>query len=109
MAKPADVVIVGAGTTGLSIAFQLATAGTRNVLVLERRFIGAGGTGRSVGIIRQLYPTRETTAMVVRSLAIYRDFEAVVGGASGYVRCGALIGVAPEMRSSLEKTMSLQR
>jgi sarcosine oxidase, subunit beta len=109
MTKTADVVIVGAGTTGLSIAFQLATAGTRNVLVLERRFIGAGGTGRSVGIIRQLYPTRETTAMVVRSLAIYRDFEAVVGGTSGYVRCGALIGVAPEMRASLEKTMSLQR
>src|SRR4029077_10007380 len=43
----ADVVIVGAGTTGLSIAFSLAAAGTRNVLVLERRFIGAGGTGRS--------------------------------------------------------------
>ena len=109
MTRIADVVIVGAGTTGLSIAFHLAVAGTRNVVVLERRFIGAGGTGRSVGIIRQLYPTRETTAMVVRSLAVYRDFDAVVGGASGYVGCGALIGVAPEMRSSLEQTISGQR
>src|SRR5437867_374387 len=109
MTRTADVVIVGAGTTGLSIAFHLAMAGTRHVVVLERRFIGAGGTGRSVGIIRQLYPTRETTAMVVRSLAVYRDFDAVVGGASGYVGCGALIGVAPEMRSSLEQTISVQR
>jgi sarcosine oxidase, subunit beta len=107
--RRADVVIVGAGTTGLSIAFHLATAGVRNVLVLERRFIGAGGTGRSVGIIRQLYPTRETTAMVVRSLAVYRDFESVIGGASGYVRCGALIGVGSEMRATLERTMNLQR
>ncbi|HMH51908.1 MAG TPA: FAD-binding oxidoreductase [Candidatus Acidoferrum sp.] len=107
--RTADVVIVGAGTTGLSIAFSLAAAGTRNVLVLERRFIGAGGTGRSVGIIRQLYPTRETTAMVLRSLAVYRDFDAAVGGASGYVRCGALIGVGSPMRASLEKTLTLQR
>ena len=109
MTRTADVVIVGAGTTGVSIAFHLARAGVRHVLVLERRFIGAGGTGRSVGIIRQLYPTRETTIMVARSLAVYRDFDAAVGGASGYVRCGALIGVGPAMRTALEKTMILQQ
>jgi glycine/D-amino acid oxidase-like deaminating enzyme len=109
MTRTADAVIVGAGTTGLSIAFHLAAAGVRRIVVLERRFIGAGGTGRSVGIIRQLYPTRETTEMVVRSLAVYRDFESAVGGASGYVRCGALIGVGPAMRAQLETTMSLQR
>ena len=108
MSRTADAVIVGAGTTGLSIALQLARAGMREVLVLERRFVGAGGTGRSVGIIRQLYPTRETTAMVVRSLAVYRDFDAAVGGESGYVRCGALIGVGSWMRPALEKTMTLQ-
>jgi glycine/D-amino acid oxidase-like deaminating enzyme len=109
MTRTADAVIVGAGTTGLSIAFHLAAAGVRDVVVLERRFIGAGGTGRSVGIVRQLYPTRETTAMVVRSLAVYRDFDAAVGGASGYVRCGALIGVKPEMRAALDDAMTLQR
>jgi sarcosine oxidase, subunit beta len=109
LTRTADVVIVGAGTTGLSIAWHLARAGTRDVLVLERRFVGAGGTGRSVGIIRQLYPTPETTAMVVRSLAVYRDFDAAVGGSAGYVRCGALIGVAGPMRDSLERTIALQR
>jgi len=109
MARTADAVIIGAGTTGLSIAFHLAEAGMRDMLVLERRFVGAGGTGRSVGIIRQLYPTPETTAMVVRSLAVYRDFDAAVGGESGYVRCGALIGVDAQMRATLERTMKLQR
>jgi glycine/D-amino acid oxidase-like deaminating enzyme len=107
--RTADVVIVGAGTTGVSVAFHLARAGIGRVVVLERRFIGAGGTGRSVGIIRQLYPTRETTEMVVRSLAVYRDFDAAVGGASGYVGCGALIGVGPTMRTQLEETMRRQR
>jgi sarcosine oxidase subunit beta len=107
--RTADVVIVGAGTTGVSVAFHLARAGIGRVVVLERRFIGAGGTGRSVGIIRQLYPTRETTEMVVRSLAVYRDFDSAVGGASGYVGCGALIGVGPTMRAQLEETMGRQR
>jgi glycine/D-amino acid oxidase-like deaminating enzyme len=109
MTRTADAVVVGAGTTGLSIAFHLAGAGMRDVVVLERRLIGAGGTGRSVGVIRQLYPTRETTEMVVRSLRIYRDFDAAVGGASGYVRSGVLIGVGPERRPQLEQTMELQR
>ena len=107
--KTADVVIVGAGTTGLSIAFHLAAGGAGRIVVLERRVVGAGGTGRSVGIIRQLYPTSETTAMVVRSLAVYRDFGGAVGGSAGYVRCGALIGIADGMRGSLEATMGRQR
>ena len=59
MRDAADVVIVGGGVTGTSIAFHLARAGVRDIVVLERRFLAAGGTGRSVGIIRQLYPTRE--------------------------------------------------
>ena len=109
MIRTADVVIIGAGTTGVSFAFHLALSGIRHVVVLERRFVGAGGTGRSVGIIRQLYPTREATEMVVRSLAVYRDFNAAVGGASGYVGCGALIGVAPATRATLDQIIALQR
>ena len=66
--RTADAIIIGGGVTGVSIAFHLAGLGLRRVLLLERAFLGAGGTGRSVGIIRQLYPTRETSEMVLRSL-----------------------------------------
>jgi glycine/D-amino acid oxidase-like deaminating enzyme len=107
--RTADAVIVGGGVTGCSLAFQLAGLGMRRVLVLERRFIGAGGTGRSVGIIRQLYPTPETTQMVLRSLAVFERFGEAVGGSSGFVPCGVLIGVGAAMRPSLEKTLALQR
>jgi sarcosine oxidase, subunit beta len=68
--RTADVVIVGGGVTGVSIAFSLAARGVGNSLVLERRFLASGGTGRSVGILRQLYPTAEATQMVVRSLRV---------------------------------------
>jgi sarcosine oxidase subunit beta len=107
--RTADAVIIGGGVTGVSIAFHLAGLGLRRVLLLERRFLGAGGTGRSVGIIRQLYPTTETCQMVLRSLRIFQRFDDAVGGHSGYVGCGALIGVSPAMRPTLEKTLALQR
>src|SRR6185503_1852993 len=101
MIRAADVVIIGGGVTGASIAFHLAGLGVRRVVVLERRFLASGGTGRSVGIVRQLYPTPETSAMVLRSLRVFQDFGNAVGGDAGYVACGALIGVSAAMRPKL--------
>ena len=107
--KTADAVIVGGGVTGCSLAFHLAGLGMKRVVVLERRFIGSGGTGRSVGIIRQLYPTPETTQMVLRSLAVFERFGDAVAGQSGFIRSGALIGVSAAMRPSLERALALQQ
>jgi glycine/D-amino acid oxidase-like deaminating enzyme len=107
--RTADAVIVGGGVTGCSLAFQLAGLGMRRVLVLERRSLGSGGTGHSVGIIRQLYPSPEATQMVLRSLEVFRRFHDAVGGESGFVSCGVLIGVGAAMRPALEKTLALQR
>ena len=107
--RTADAVIVGGGVTGCSLAFQLAGLGMKRVVVLERRFVGSGGTGRSVGIIRQLYPTPETTQMVTRSLGVFERFGDAVGGEAGFIRSGVLIGVSAAMRPSLEKTLALQR
>ena len=109
MTRTADVVIVGGGVTGVSIAFHLAGLGVRRVVVLERRFLASGGTGRSVGIVRQLYPTPETSAMVRRSLAVFQHFDDAVGGDAGYVACGALIGVSAAMRPKLEANLAMQR
>ena len=109
MNRRADVVIVGGGVTGVSIAFHLAARNAGRVVVLERRFLAAGGTGRSVGIIRQLYPTPETSRMVLRSLEVFRHFGDAVGGHAGFVACGALIGVGPRMRAKLETTLAVQR
>ena len=109
MNRRAEVVIIGGGVTGASIAFHLAVAGVRDILLIERKFLAAGGTGRSVGIVRQLYPTPETSQMVVRSLAVFQRFDDAVGGDSGYVACGALIGVSAAMRPKLEDAVRRQR
>jgi glycine/D-amino acid oxidase-like deaminating enzyme len=107
--RHADVIIIGGGVTGASIAFHLTSLGVRDILLLERKFLAAGGTGRSVGIVRQLYPTPETSQMVVRSLATFRRFHEIVGGESGYVGCGVAIGVSIAMRTKLEEIVRLQR
>jgi sarcosine oxidase subunit beta len=107
--RTADVVVVGAGVTGLSTAFHLARRQAGRIVVLERRFVGAGGTGHSVGIVRQLYPTVEATRMVRRSLDVFRHFADAVGGHAGYVACGVLIAVSATMRPTLEKRLATQR
>src|SRR5437667_11472826 len=109
MTRTADVVIIGGGVTGVSIAFNLAGLGVRRVVVLERRFLASGGTGRSVGIVRQLYPTPETSSMVRRSLDVFQRFGDAVGGDAGYVACGVLIGVSQAMRPKLETNLAMQR
>ncbi len=109
MKRTADVVIVGGGVTGCSVAFHLAERGVRNVVVLERRFLASGGTGRSVGIMRQLYPTPETSRMVLHSLRVFQHFREVTGGEAGYVQCGAIIAVAPVQREALATTLAAQR
>lgn len=108
-ARPADVVIIGGGVTGASLAFHLARRGVRRVVVLERHFLASGGTGRSVGILRQLYPTPETSRMVLHSLRVFQHFGELVGGEAAYVQCGAIIAVAAGQRAALERTLALQR
>jgi glycine/D-amino acid oxidase-like deaminating enzyme len=109
MKGTADVVIIGGGVTGTSLALHLALRGVSRVVVLERKFLAAGGTGHSVGIIRQLYPDPEACLMASRSLRVFQNFSEVVGGDSGYVGCGALIGVAHAMTPSLQRSIAIQR
>jgi sarcosine oxidase, subunit beta len=66
-----DVVIIGGGVHGLSIAYELAKQGVRRVAVLEKAYIGAGGSGRNTAIIRSNYRTPEGVAFYDESVRIY--------------------------------------
>lgn len=63
MQDPAEVVIVGGGVIGTSIAFHLAKLGVRDVVLLERSHLAAGSTGRSVGIVEVTFATEVAVAM----------------------------------------------
>jgi sarcosine oxidase subunit beta len=68
-----DVVIVGGGVNGLSLAYHLAAEhGIRDVAVLERSYLGSGASGRNTQVLRANYNTPETVALYAASLARYR-------------------------------------
>ena len=71
--KPAyDVVIIGGGAHGLACAYYLANEyGISNVAVLEKSYIGSGGSGRNTAIIRSNYLTAEGVRFYDRSVKLY--------------------------------------
>jgi sarcosine oxidase subunit beta len=71
-----DVVIVGGGGHGLAIAYYLATRhGITNVAVLERKYIGAGNSGRNTTVIRSNYGIPEAVRFYQRSVDLYAQLE----------------------------------
>ena len=92
-----DVVVIGGGVVGTSVAFHLSRLGAKKVLLLERETIGSGTTAQSSGILRTHYSVRENVELAKRSWDVFNDFAAYVGDAEascGLVRCGYLISAA---------------
>jgi len=69
-----DVVIIGGGVHGLACAYYLAANhNITNVAVLEKRYLGGGGSGRNTTIIRSNYLTPEGVAFYDESVKLYTD------------------------------------
>ena len=69
-----DVVIVGGGVIGASIAYHLTKRGARDVLVLERDTLGSGSTSKNAGGIRQQFSSEINVRLSQRSVPRYERF-----------------------------------
>lgn len=107
--ESADIVVVGAGVTGLSTARALVELGLRDVLVLDRATVGSGGTGKSSGIVRCHYGIRSLAAMAWHALPILEDAPEILGAESGYRKTGYLVGVGPQNVGSLRANVAMHR
>jgi sarcosine oxidase, subunit beta len=93
-----DVIVIGAGVIGASVAHHLATLGAKSVLVLDRGTIGAGTTSQSSGLLRTHYSVRQNVELARSSWHAFNNFAAYVDddeGSCGLVKCGYMI-CAPE-------------
>jgi sarcosine oxidase subunit beta len=63
-----DVVIVGEGCHGFSLAYDLAKRGLENVLVLEKGYIGSGASGRNIELIRAMFSSPEWISQMKESI-----------------------------------------
>ena len=97
MESTADVVVVGAGVVGCSIAWHLARLGVRDVVVLEQLpAAGQGSTSKANGGIRAQFSTAIHVAMSQYSIAAYQRFADETGGDCGLVQAGYLFMTATE-------------
>lgn len=91
MRKTADVVIIGGGVVGASIAWHLAQEGCTRVVILEREARqGLGSTGKATGGVRAQFSTEINIRMSMESIRFFSEFEERVGGRSGYLPYGYL-------------------
>src|SRR6516162_9470160 len=109
MAQSGDILIVGGGVIGTSIAWALARRRPGRVVLLEKAYLGAGSSGKSGAIIRQHYSNRLTAAMAQKSLRFFERFDEIVGGPPVFTRTGMLLLVNAKDRDGLEANLALQQ
>lgn len=109
MTGTADVIVVGGGVQGASLAFHLARRGA-SVLVLERTTVGAGATGRSSGFVRMHYDLESESRLAWASLPYFQDWPEQVGaGDCGFVRTGFVQIVPPDLAGQLRANVAMHQ
>ena len=107
--RTADVVVVGAGVQGASLAFHLARRGAA-VAVIERSSVGAGATGRSSGFVRMHYDLELEARLAWVSFPYFLDWADRVGeGDPGFVRTGFLQLVPEASAEALRANVAAQQ
>ena len=106
----ADIVVIGAGIMGASIACQLAKRSDRRVVVVDERPPVGGMSGRTFGQIRQHYSNALMVEMAIRGFEVLNDWQAEVGvGDPGYVRLGYLLLVVEAQVAACRRNVELGR
>src|SRR5271157_2341961 len=109
MGQTCDILIVGGGVIGTSIAYHLAARRAGRVILLEKSFLGAGASGKSGAIVRQHYSNRLTAAMAQKSLRVFEHFSDLVGGPPVFTHTGMVIVINERDRVGLQVNVAMQR
>lgn len=94
----AQVVIVGGGVIGTSVAYHLTRLGMTDVLLLEQGQLSSGTTWHAAGLVGQLRASESGTRLVQYSTQLYTDLEDEVGLSTGFKRCGGVTVARTEDR-----------
>jgi sarcosine oxidase subunit beta len=111
--QTADVVIIGGGIVGSSVAYYLTDAGCRDVLVIERESAqGKGSTGKSMGGVRAQFSTPVNITMSLYSIPFYASFDERLGypcdyRPQGYLFCATSDKHMGDLRANYEKQVSM--
>ena len=103
-----DAIIIGGGIHGASLAYHLTLHGIKP-LILEKKFLAAGATGRSSGLVRMHYDLELESRLAWISYDYFKRWPDKVGGESGFVRTGFMQFVEPESTDNLQANIRMQQ
>jgi sarcosine oxidase, subunit beta len=109
MSETADVVVIGGGVIGTSIAFALATAGVRRVTLLEKGALASGASGRSSALIRMHYVNEEDARLAWASFPVFRDWRERMGGPPVFTHTGFVAVVGHHDAAALRANVEMLR
>lgn len=106
----ADVVIIGGGIIGCSIAYHLARLGITDVVLLERRQLTCGTTWHAAGLVPQLRATRTLTELAKYTSELLHTLEAETGQATGFKQNGSVaVALSAARLEELQRTGAMGR
>ncbi|SDY85341.1 sarcosine oxidase subunit beta [Proteiniborus ethanoligenes] len=112
MIKTADVVIIGGGISGCSIAYNLAKKGVKNIVLLEKNYIASGATGRCGAGVRQQWGTEMNCLLAMESINFFEkaNEELEYDGDIEFKQGGYLIVSSTEKEDAqFKKNVELQK
>ena len=106
----AQVVIIGGGVGGTSIAYHLTKMGWKDVVLVERHELTAGSTWHSAGLVGQLRSDANLTKMMYYSTDLYRRIGEETGVDTGWREVGGLrLASSPERMQDLQRLVGMAR
>jgi sarcosine oxidase subunit beta len=109
MKSTSDVVIIGGGIQGLSLAYHLARKGVTDVSLIEMNTLGSGSSGRSAAIIGFAFQSERSLPMTIASFSDLMQFREELGTGPDYEPIGCLLLGGPESSAGLRRRYALLR
>ncbi|MEU7896432.1 FAD-dependent oxidoreductase [Nonomuraea sp. NPDC049152] len=110
MRSRAQVVVIGGGIVGCSVAYHLAELGWSDVVVLEQGQLSCGTTWHAAGLVGQLRSTESMTRLIQYSTDLYARLEKETGFGTGWKQCGSVsVARTPERMTQLRRTAAQAR
>ena len=103
----AKIIVIGGGAIGCSVAYHLAKAGEKDVLLLEKALITEGATWHAAGLVGQLRSKRNLTRLMQNSVAVLDRLEGESGVATDWKKVGSIrLASSPERWSEIRRAMT---
>ena len=107
--KTADFIILGAGVMGASIAFHLARRNAGRIVVIDKDYVGSGGSGRSSALVRMHYSFPPEMQLALISLKVFQHWREIVGEPGEFRKTGFIRIVHPGESELLKQNVTMQK